>query len=154
VTGPAALLDSNVLVAAVLERHEHHPPSDALLGRASGLRFAVAAHSFAEAYSQLTRARPAGPLLTPAEGTAAIDWLLAATGLVGLSPAQSIAAIRGFAAAGGAGPLLYDHLIGQVAVLHGIPEIITWNTRHMSGLFPGLRVRTPAAFLAEEAPGR
>jgi hypothetical protein len=27
--------------------------------------------------------------------------------------------------------------------VHGIPVIVTWNTRHMRSLFPGLAISTP-----------
>lgn len=67
----------------------------------------------------------------------------AVTALVGLSAPQSFEAIRGYAQDGGVGARLYDRLIGQAAVAHDIPAIVTWNVRHMRGLFPGVRVVTP-----------
>ena len=50
-----ALLDSNVLIAMLVEAHEHHEPSLALLASEGDTQFAVAAHTYAEAYSTLTR---------------------------------------------------------------------------------------------------
>lgn len=147
-SGIAALLDSNVLVAAVVEPHAHYPDSSALFDAQGRVRFAVAAHSLAEAYNTLTRGRLPGAFLSPAEALAATDWLRAATALVGLTPPQTVDAIRSFAAGGGVGPVVYDRLIGEVAVLHGIPAIVTWNIRHLAGLFPRLRVVTPTEFLA------
>jgi hypothetical protein len=78
----------------------------------------------------------------------ALQSLRAATVLLGLTPAQTFDAIGRYAAGGGVGPRLYDRLIGEVAVAHGLAMIITWNTSHMSGLFPGLRVVEPPAALA------
>jgi len=66
------------------------------------------------------------------------------TMLVGLTPAQTYDAVRDYAAEGGIGARVYDKLIGQAAVLHGIGAIVTWNARHMRGLFPDRDVCTPA----------
>jgi predicted nucleic acid-binding protein len=70
---------------------------------------------------------------------------------LGLTPAQTFEATRRYAASGGIGARLYDALIGEAAVLHGIPDIVTWNTGHMRGLFPNLDVLTPEAFAAKRA---
>jgi hypothetical protein len=40
-----------------------------------------------------------------------------------------------------------DLFIGESAVIHGVPVIITWNTGHMRGLFPTLTVATPVEFI-------
>lgn len=68
-----ALLDTNVVIAMLVEEHEHHDASLALLTDGSAARYAVAAHSYAEAYSTLTRTGPNAPFqFTPAE--AWMDW--------------------------------------------------------------------------------
>lgn len=140
-----ALLDSNVLVAGVTEAHVHHPPSAALLLAGQDGRFAVAAHTYAEAFNHLTRASGPGPIaLTPAEAMGALDSIASFTTLVGLTPAQTLEAVRAYAASGGIGARLYDRLVGEAAVAHGLRRIVTWNTGHMRGLFPGLDVVTPA----------
>ncbi len=43
------------MVAILAEAHEHHTASLALLADPTRARFAVSAHSYAEAYSTLTR---------------------------------------------------------------------------------------------------
>lgn len=139
-----ALLDSNVLIAALTEDHVHFGPSARLLASSGPGRFAVAAHSYAETFSNLTRR--SGP--TPIGRSAGAAWtaLEAITRLtvpVGLTPAQTLDAIRAYAASGGIGPRLYDHLIGQAAVHAGIGRIVTWNMAHMRGLFPELEVVEP-----------
>ena len=143
---PAALLDSNIVVACLARAHEHHAASAAIVNECDAGTFAVAAHSFAEAYATLTRNIPFG--FTADEARAGLESVRAATNLIGLTPSQTFDTVRRFAAAGGIGALLYDALIGQVAVAHGIPAIVTWNTRHMAGLFPNLIVATPARYLA------
>ncbi len=142
---PDALLDSNVLIAILAEAHEHHLPSLALLNGSRRPRFAIAAHSFAEAYNTLTRVGPRAVFgVPPRTAWAALRGLLEITTLLGLTPAQTVDAIGLYARAGGVGPRLYDKLIGEVAIAHGVTMIVTWNTGHMQGLFPGLTVTTPA----------
>ena len=134
------------------EAHEHHTASLALLALPTGARLAVSAHSHAEAYSTLTRRVGRAPFaFTAAEAWASLASLRAVTGLIGLTPAQTLEATRRYAASGGIGPRLYDALIGEAAALHGIPAIVTWNTGHMRGLFPDLDVLTPEAFEARRA---
>ena len=143
------MLDSNVVVAILAEAHEHHEASLALLTCANPARFAVSAHSYAEAYGTLTRRGERAPFRFIAEEAwAALASLRASTGLVGLTPAQTFETVGAYAASGGIGPRLYDALIGRAAVVHGIPAIVTWNVGHMRGLFPDLDVLTPEAFAA------
>jgi predicted nucleic acid-binding protein len=142
-----ALLDSNVIIAMLAEAHEHHKQSLALVAGEPRRRFAVAAHSYAEAYSTLTRRGERSPFRFAAEEAwAALESVRAVTDLVGLTPAQSFDAIRGFAQSGGVGARLYDLLIGEAAVVHDIPVIVTWNVGHMRDLFPDLTVATPKEF--------
>jgi predicted nucleic acid-binding protein len=143
----AALLDSNVVIACVAEAHEHHVSSLAVVTELEPGSFAIAAHSLAEAYATLTRA--GAPFrFTAEEAGSALESLRAVASLVGLTPSQTFDTIRRYAANGGVGSRLYDALIGQVAVVHRIPVIVTWNVRHMSPLFPRLIVATPQRFLA------
>ncbi len=144
-----ALLDSNVLIAMLAETHEHHAPSQALLTSSQRGVFAVAAHSYAEAYNTLTRPGERGPFrFTPEEAWAALESVRALTSLVGLTAAQTFDSIRTFAESQGVGARLYDRLIGEVAVVHNIPAIVTWNVGHMRGLFPSLTIATPSGFLS------
>lgn len=144
-----ALLDSNVLMAALVARHEHHAPSYTLLESAADSALAVAAHSYAEAFTTLTRRNgPAPYQREPGEVWTALEGVSARTRLVGLTPEQTLDAVRLYAAAGGIGPRLYDHLIGRAAALAGAGAIVTWNTGHLRSLFPALAVETPKEWLA------
>ena len=67
---------------------------------------------------------------------------------LGLRPSQTFDTVRAFADKGGIEAQLYDALIGQAAIVDNIPCIVTWNIRHVSGLFPHLAILTPRAFLA------
>ncbi len=144
-----ALLDSNVVIAALAETHEHHASSFGVLQDSDPGVLAVAAHSYAEAYGILTRrSEHANFGFTAQEAWAALEKVRAVTTLVGLTADQTLDAIRDFARLGGVGARLYDRLIGEAALIHAIPTIVTWNTRHMRGLFPGLQVVTPPEIVA------
>jgi predicted nucleic acid-binding protein len=140
-----ALLDSNVLIAMLVEAHEHHGPSLNLLVDDGGdAQFAVAAHSYAEVYSTLTRRSGPAPFqFAPEEAWAALESVRAVTGLVGLTAAQTFESIGSYARSGGIGARLYDRLIGETAVAQSIPRIVTWNVGHMRSLFPNLTIATP-----------
>ena len=79
----------------------------------------------------------------PEEAWAALESVRSVTALVGLTPAQTFEATGRYARSGGIGARLYDRLIGEAAVAHGIRRIVTWNVSHMGSLFPDLDVRTP-----------
>lgn len=143
----AALLDSNVLVAAVEEEHAQHQPSHALIDHLPDGTFAVAAHSFVEAYVVLTNPSPSAPFRWPAgRAWAAIEGLAAVTRLIGLTHGQTFDALRDYAFEHGIGPRLYDRLIGEAAVRNGIGRIVTWNVKDMRRLFPKLEVQTPSQY--------
>lgn len=144
---PLALLDSNVIIASVAEAHEHHPGSIALFEEFPAQSFAVAAHSYSEAYAILTRKTPSSPFRWSAgDAIAALESVAAQCVLIGLTHAQTFDAIREFANEGGIGSRLYDKLIGQAAVLNGLTTIVTWNLGHMRSLFGLLDVLDPATF--------
>lgn len=142
------LLDTNVLVASVIDFHVHHLPSQALFGL-EHVQLFVAAHSYAETYNTLTRRGERGAYRRPAEDAwASLETVASAATLVGLSSAQTFDAIRMFSMRGGIGARLYDHLIGSVAPLCAATSIVSWNTGHLRSLFPDRRVETPAEALA------
>lgn len=137
------LIDTNVIVAALAEAHEHHAPSLALFD--AGLDLAVAAHCYAEAFTTLTRRGDHAPFRWPAnEAWAALESVAAVTSLVGLTPAQGFAAVRDFAAAGHIGARIYDHLIARAAQAAGAALLVTWNVGHFQGLVAdAIDVQTP-----------
>ena len=139
-----ALLDSNVLIAIVAEVHEHHAASVALLLDGAHTAYAVAAHSYAEAFCTLTRRGEQAPFrFRPDDAWTALASVRAATALIGLTAAQTFDTVRDYAQGGGIGARLYDRLIGECAAVHEIPTLITWNVGHMRSLFPRLTVCTP-----------
>lgn len=144
-----ALVDSNVVIAAVADGHVHHAASFEMFTEDNAGGLAITAHSYAEAYSILTRQGEGAPFrFSPDEAWAALERVKAITTLVGLTADQTTDGIRDYSRGGGVGARLYDKLIGEAAVIHAIPTILTWNVGHMQGLFPNLKVVTPAAFTA------
>jgi predicted nucleic acid-binding protein len=144
VTDRLILLDTNVIVAALAEAHEHHAPSLALFAAEVPLTIAIASHCYAEAFTTLTRRGDHAPFQwPPKEAWAALESVAATTRLVGLTPAQSFAAVRDFANAEGVGARVYDHLIACAAQAAGADCLVTWNVGHFRGLVDGIQVQTP-----------
>lgn len=142
------LIDSNVLIAASDGDHEHHDQSLKFVAAAADQFFVTTLHCTSECYSNLTRQRRSGGAgFTPAEAMAAIDSIERAFDVLSLSVADHHAALRGFAERGGAGPRVYDFLIGYTGLINGLPLIVTWNIRDFEPLFPGLRILTPTQYL-------
>lgn len=145
------LLDTNVLVATLWADHPHHQASAPLAEAATPQTTMVALHSVAETYATMTRInRPFR--LTGEAAMAAITALIADIRIVTLDGPQTIDAIGRFTSLGGCGPRLYDYLIGAAAEARGADTIVTWNTRDFDGLFPALRIVTPAALQPAPPP--
>ena len=142
-----ALLDTTILIAATIDTHPEHEAAFSLIQSAAPDELAIPAHACCEAYARLTsRAGPAPLAVGPGDALAALDSIVGATTLVGLTPAQTVETLRDYARSAGIGARLYDRLIGEAALLYAIPAIITLNVRHFSSLFPNLRVCTPAEY--------
>ena len=89
----------------------------------------MSAHSYAEAYSTVTRSGERAPFgFTAGEAWAALASLRRTTGLIGLTSGVTFEAIGLYAALGGTGPRLNNALIGGAAVAHGIRGIVTGDT--------------------------
>jgi predicted nucleic acid-binding protein len=141
------LVDTNVIVAALAEAHEHHAASIALFSTKPPIKLAVAAHCYAEAYTTLTRRSEHSPFRWPAnEAWAALESVAAVTRLVGLTTAQSFEAVRDFAAGEHVGARIYDFMIARAAQASRAKLLVTWNVGHFRGLIEDLEVRTPASF--------
>jgi predicted nucleic acid-binding protein len=139
------LFDSNVLVAATVLQHPHHQDSSAVLLDADPAKSLLAAHSLAEAYSVLTR--PSLPFrLSSPEAWTQLQIIAERFKIVTLNAVQSVDAMRQFSEIG-VGPRLYDYLIAATGAAHGAKTIVTWNTRDFEGLFPAIRIVTPAALV-------
>jgi predicted nucleic acid-binding protein len=143
-----ALIDTNVIIAALDEVHLHHADSATLIQEGNGQRLCVAAHSYAEAFSTLTKRSERAPFgWSAAEALKGLESIAAITELVGLTPPQTLEAVRLYGRSEGTGARLFDFLIGRAAVLAGTDTIVTWNARHFRSLFADRRVETPTEYL-------
>lgn len=145
------LIDSNVIVAAIVDHHSSHVEAAVFINATSLPALLVAAHSHAEAYVTMTRGGGPQPYKLDARraliGLAAVR---AISKLVAMTPEQTVDAITRFGEIG-IGVRLYDYLIGRTGLLHGARAIVTFNTGHMRALFPTVAVHTPGEWLALNA---
>jgi len=123
------LLDTSVLVAAMLPDHPMHGHAFPWLSRAKDghFDFFVSGHTLAEVYAVLTRL-PRAPRITPAEALKLIqqDIVPRAT-VVTLSPKHYVELIEELAARGIAGGAVYDGLIAKAASLADVDVLLTFN---------------------------
>ena len=136
------LVDSNVIIAGLVERHVHHVPSNRLLGLENAW-IVVATHSLTESFNHMTRPERMGIRLEPAAVAKMLATFAARTRVRALNAEETASGIATFATSGGRGARLYDFLIGYAAELEAVDVLVTWNARHFTSLFPTLRIATP-----------
>jgi predicted nucleic acid-binding protein len=119
-------LDSSVLVAAVLEEHEHHQRSFLALSKANRSSAFCAAHSLAEVYATLTR-YPGKQRLSAEQALLALSAFEGRLTIVALEASEYSAAIRRLAAIGITGGTIYDALIAACALRAKADVLYTWN---------------------------
>jgi predicted nucleic acid-binding protein len=136
--------DTSVLVAAVLEEHEHHQRSFSALSTATPSSACCAAHNLAEAYATLTR-YPGKQRLSPDQALLAIEVFEDRLAVVALETREYLAAIRRFATHGITGGTIYDGLIAACALKAKADVLYTWNAGHflLLGDEVARKVRTP-----------
>jgi len=121
--------DATVLVAAVLEDHEHFERSFAVLSAAKRSSTFCAAHNLAEMYATLTRYL-GKDRLSAEQALISLEKIEERLTIIALNAPESVAAIRKFASKGIIGGMLYDGLIGACALKAGAEIIYRWNTAH------------------------
>jgi predicted nucleic acid-binding protein len=137
-------LDTSVLVAAVLEEHEHHERSFSALSGASRSSAFCAAHNIAEVYATLTR-YPGKQRLSEEQALLAVSAIENRLTVVALDVKEYLASIRRFAKIGITGGTIYDGLIAASALKAKVDVIYTWNVGHflLLGSEVAVKVRTP-----------
>lgn len=137
------LLDTSVLVAAMVEAHPRHISALPWLQRAkakadTGL---VAAHSVAELYAILTML-PVQPRITPALAQELIRRnVLDILEVVALSAEDYARVIARLSECGIVGGATYDALILQAGVKAGVDQILTLNEGDFRRVAPDLADR-------------
>lgn len=141
------LLDTSVLVAAIVEAHPMHRRALPWLQRvrAQADLGLVAAHSVAELYAVLTTL-PLRPRIPPALAARLIDQdVLATCQVVSLSEADYRAVVEHLSEQNIVGGATYDALIVYAAAKAEADTIVTLNERDFGRLYPRLadRIVTP-----------
>jgi predicted nucleic acid-binding protein len=129
-------LDTNVLVAASVQEHQHHVQAFDLVRavKERALQGCISTHGLAEFYSVLTRA-PFTPRVHPAEaGRFLDDNVLPHFTLVALSADDYKVVLRSCAAAGLIGGLVFDALHLHSAQKAGCDRIYTFNVKDFRNL--------------------
>ena len=132
------LLDTSVLVAAVLEKHPDHARALAVLDRVQTKKDEgfISAHSLAEMYAVLTRL-PSPFRHSPEQALLSVDENVAGhfktSHLVG---AEYMAFIREAALNGIQGGTIYDALLLKCAAKTGVDRIYTLNLNHFRAVAP------------------
>jgi predicted nucleic acid-binding protein len=136
--------DTTVLVAAVLEDHEHFARSFPLLSAAERSSSFCAAHNLAEVYVTLTR-YPGNDRLSADQALVSLETIEKRLTVVSLNSVEYFAAIRRSAALGIVGGTLYDGLIAACALKAKADVIYTWNVGDFMRLGDEVarRIRTP-----------
>ena len=131
-------LDTSVLIPALVQKHDFHAPSFALLERvqAGTDEGFVSAHSLAEMYSVLTalpspfRHAPEQALLSIEENVVKYFKISALTGN------DYTVLIREAALAGVRGGTIYDAVLLKSALKAGVDRIYTFNLKHFQNIAP------------------
>ncbi len=121
--------DTSVLVAAVLEEHEHHERSFLGLSKANRSSGFCAAHNLAEVYATLTR-YPGKQCLSAEQALLALGAFESRLTIVALEASEYSTGIRRFAAIGITGGTIYDALIAACALKAKVDVLYTWNLGH------------------------
>jgi predicted nucleic acid-binding protein len=140
-------LDTNVLIAAFVQDHEHHTRALPLMqkihaGHDQGF---VSAHALLEVYAILTRL-PRSPRIMPPQAATLIE-----TNILGYFTVSAVAGreygdlVRKLGQDGIVGGQAYDALHMMSAEKAGVERIFTFNVRHFTGVAPHLsnRIASP-----------
>ena len=136
--------DTTVLVAGILEEHQHHDPSFLALSTATRSSAFCAAHNVAEVYATLTR-YPGKQRLSAQQALLAVRAIEDRFSIVALNTREYLDAIRRFADIGITGGTMYDGLIAACALKAKADILYTWNVGHFVLLGDEIarKVRTP-----------
>jgi predicted nucleic acid-binding protein len=134
------LLDTSVLVAAIIEGHPFHLVALPWLQRVqqkleTGI---VAAHSLAELYAVLTRL-PVHPRISPSLAVQLIRTnVLASCQIEALSVSDYLALLEHLEDVGIAGGAVYDAILLHTAQKTGVDRIVTLNEADFRRVYPAL----------------
>ena len=142
-----ALLDSSVLIAALVESHARHGNAFPWLGRIrkAEVQGFIAAHSIAETYAVLS-SLPINPRIAPSAAWALVEHsVLPFVQCVELSAEDVRSVIQRLSSRGLAGGVVYDALIAEAAAKAEADWLITLNLSDFKRVMEGQRteIREP-----------
>ena len=148
----AAFLDTSVLLAGLVDFGPQSAPAQAVMHAVAERQLtpvATAWHCCLEFFSVATRLPPEFRL-SPADAVQLLEMeVFERMAVHDLPASERFAMLKGAAADGVAGGRIYDTHIADVARAAGAAVVVTDNRRHfMASLRHGIRVETPAEFLA------
>jgi predicted nucleic acid-binding protein len=154
----AVFLDTSVLLAGLVDFGPQSAPAQSVLHAVAEKHVApvgTAWHCCLEFFSVSTRLPPEFRL-TPADATHLLESeVFARMAVHDLPAADRLAMLKAAAQDGTAGGRIYDAHIAEIARAAGAQVVITDNRRHfIASLRHGIRVETPAEFLAGLKPRR
>lgn len=134
------LLDTSILVAALIQSHAAHALAVEWLRRVQRKEAAgyIAAHTVAEVYAVLTRLPVKPPISSATAWQAFQTQVLPYVEVVALSAADYQVVVEQLAARDIGGGQTYDALIGKAALLANVDHIVTLNAKHFRALFPDI----------------
>jgi predicted nucleic acid-binding protein len=135
-------LDTNVLVASLLEAHADHEVACGALEATSDAGLLVPAPVLFEAYSVLTRL-PRPHRLAPKVALAALRGTLGGSAIAGVDAAEVWRDLADAVEHGISGGAVHDFAIGRCAVRGKATTLLTFNDRHFQRYFPELTVVVP-----------
>jgi predicted nucleic acid-binding protein len=147
-----AFLDTSVLLAGLVDFGPQSAPAQGVMHAVAERQLgavATAWHCCLEFFSVATRLPPEFRL-SPADAVQLLEMeVFGRMAVHDLPPGERLAMLKGAAADGAAGGRVYDTHIADVARVAGAAVVVTDNRRHfMASLRHGIRVETPAEFLA------
>lgn len=137
------LLDTSVLVAAMVEAHPAHARALPWLQRArrQEVKVVVAAHTLAELYAVLTRL-PVQPSISPAVAWQLIrENVLTTFEVIALSEQDYRSVLESLSRRGITGGATYDALIAHAASKAAVDQLVTLNEKDFSRIYPDLAER-------------
>jgi len=132
------LLDTSVLVAALVESHPMHARAHPWMDRGIGgdFEWVVGAHSLAELYHVLT-AYPVRPRIAPGIARQLIhENIVKQASVVALTAADYAAVIHHVAMVNLTGGVIYDALILRAAERADVDRVLTFNVDDFRRLWP------------------
>ncbi len=143
------LLDTSVVVAALLPGHESHQAAVPWLSRAKSgaFQFIFSAHSLAELYAVLTRIPVSPPISPETAGKLIHENIVSAASLVAIRADEYLSVLKEMIEEGLTGGAVYDAVIVAAAKRAEVDLLVTLNTGHFQRIWPAgaARIVSPTA---------